>query len=1150
MKKCRPIQYELLFIMRVSLIKCLLLLSASSLVSAGALNGQNILERKVSLHTQDTEIRNILGEIERQATVKFNYGNVIPFKKRVSITVDSTTISSVIQRLFDAKVIAQIVGEEIILKPISENDYDSYLLKSDPQGQNPYNIIIKGIVRDENNQGIPGVSILEKGTTNGTTTEVNGEFSLSIASESSILSISFIGYATQEIIVGAQTQISVILKPDIRSLDEVVIVGFGTQKKETVTGSITSVNTKDLLQSPVANISNSLVGRMPGLFAVQGSGEPGNDASKIRIRGVGTFAGSADPLIMVDGVEVNNYNNIDPNEIESVTVLKDASSTAVYGVRGANGVVLITTKRGKTGAPVLSFTSNVAITSFTNLREGMNSYDYARSFNEALKYDSYISGAVYAPKFSEDAIAKYKSGEDPIFYPDTDWYDLMFKKYSTQTQHNLSLSGGTQGVKYFVSAGYFKQDGLFNNTKDLEQFDANRKFNRYNFRSNFNFDITKRFRARVDLSSQTENSSGAAWPTVRAVEFISRANPLTSPGIVDGKLVDLTGFGTTTNPLASLFQEGYSRKFRNFLQSSVRLDHDLDFITKGLTMHGTVNYQNNNVETQINRRGTTAFTTYNAIRAADGSIIFAPIQLEAPFGFSKTIEKDRRTYLELGFDYKRSFGVHDVTALINYNQTKRFDPTLAYLIPNGYQGVVGRTTYAFKNRYLAEFTFGYNGTENFAPGKRFGFFPAYSLGWVASEEPFFPRNNVLTFLKIRGSYGEVGNDKVGNFNDPNTRFLYRPSAYTITSAAATNYYFGEIGNVGNGLAWAREGRLGNADLTWERAIKQNLGIELAFWSGKIDASVDLFSEKRDNILANLGNVPSTFGATLPAYNLGKMTNRGFEIELGYNEKIGYVNFYVKGNFSYAHNTVDFQDEAPRPVSYQYRTGQRFGQYYGLIADGLYNTWDEVNDLSRPESIWNANRIQPGDIKYRDVNGDGKINQDDQVPIGYSDFPEKIFGITLGANYKGFDFSALFQGAANVSIAYNGRHNRGFSENAGAPKYLLNSWSAERYERGLPIDFPHLSVGADVNKHNYQPSSFWIRDASYLRFKNMEVGYTFTATLVQRIGLTSARLYVNGNNLLTWSDVFPGIDPELPPGIINEEQYPLTRTINLGLNIKL
>jgi TonB-linked SusC/RagA family outer membrane protein len=550
--------------------------------------------------------------------------------------------------------------------------------------------IITGTVTDEDRLPLVGASIVLEGTSRGTIADVDGKFSLEVTAEEKkgSLVISFVGYLKQTVSINGSNNINVVLKEEA-ALETVVVVGFATQKKATVTGAISSISTKDLLQSPVANISNSLAGRMAGLFAVQGSGEPGSDGSTLRIRGVGTFSGAADPLVMVDGIEVSNYNNLDPNEIDNISILKDASATAIYGVRGANGVLLITTKRGKTGAPQLSYTANVAITDFTALRKNMGSYDYARLWNEALKNDSYISGANYTPKFTDEDLAKYKDGSDPIFYPNTDWFDLVLKKQTTQTQHNLNISGGTEKVKYFVSGGYFKQEGQLNGDL-IKAFDANRIYDRYNFRSNFNFDVTKQLRMAIDISSQSENISGSNGTTVRLIENLSRANPITSPGVIDDKIVNIPGLGISTNPLAALFSDGYRKEFRNFLQGSARIDYDLDIITKGLSIHGLANYQNNNTELITNRWN---LVQYNAVKLPNGTANLVPQSTETPFQFNQSIGKNRRTYAEFGIDYKRVFGEHSVTALINYNQTKRFDPTLAFLIPNGYQGVVGRATY-------------------------------------------------------------------------------------------------------------------------------------------------------------------------------------------------------------------------------------------------------------------------------------------------------------------------------------------------------------------------------------------------------------------------------------------------------------------------
>ncbi len=1004
--------------------------------------------------------------------------------------------------------------------------------------------VIKGVVTaDESGEKLPGVSIAIKGTSKGTISNVDGSYQLTVPNGQAVLVFSFIGYLPVEIKVGDQKTINVGLKADTKALEEVVVVGFGTQKKINATGAISTIGTKELVQSPVANISNSLVGRMTGLFATQSGGEPGNDASKIRIRGVGTFSGNTDPLTLVDGIQVDNYNNIDPNEIESVTILKDASSTAVYGIRGANGVLIITTKRGKTGPPKISYTFNQGFNSFTDMRKMMNSADYASNFNRAIQADAYVTGTVYVPRYTPQDIELYANGQDPIFHPNVDWADVMFKKVSTQSQHNVSISGGQNKVRYFVSAGFFNQEGLFKDTKDItDAFSPQSVYRRYNIRSNFNFELTKRLKMSLDLSSQTETRSGNNGSnTERVVGDIFRASPLSTPGIADGKVVNIFT-GSQNNPYVSLLYPnaagGLRRSYRNYLNGNLRMDYDLENITKGLSAHGNVAIQTYNDQQITNSK---TLITYLAVKLPDGSVNYVPSTTEAQFNFSQTGTYNRRITAEFGIDYKRSFGKHNVTGLLLYNQQKTFDPALAFLIPKGYQSFVGRATYDYDGRYLAEVNVGYNGTENFAPGKRFGFFPAYSLGWVASQEAFFPKTGVITLLKIRGSYGEVGNDNIGG-----TRFLFRPTSYSTVN---NMYYFGNVGSTYAGFQGIREGATGNPDVTWERAVKQNIGLEMAFWKDKIKFTGDVFSEKRSDILATPQTISSITGISQPASNLGKMENKGYEGDITYIDNIGEIGFRISANYSFARNKVLFRDEVPNRYAYQNRTGQRLGQNFGLIAEGLYNTWEEVNDPARPVYSYQNNKVQPGDIKFKDFNGDGVVDGFDAVPIGYSNLPEKTYGASFSVNYKGFDVSVLFQGVGNVSHYYTRfQKGTGFGQAPpeGSAAYMNESWTQERYDAGLPIRFPRFSVNSNPN---HEGSSYWLADASYVRLKNTEVGYKFSDGILKRLGISTCRVYVNANNLFTWKKMLPGIDPEnTSTGDTNTEPYPLVRTINAGLNV--
>lgn len=994
-------------------------------------------------------------------------------------------------------------------------------------------ITVSGSVEDSQKAPLAGVSIAIPRTTVATITNSEGRYTITVPNVGSELQYSFIGFKSQKIKVGNQKVIDVILQEDVTTLEDVVVVGYSTQKKETITGSVAAITTKDLLQSPQANISNALAGRMPGLLSVQRSGEPGKDASTLRIRGVGTFAGSQDPLIMVDGIESTTYNNIDPNEIESLTILKDASATAVYGVRGANGVILITTKRGEVGKPKITLSTNGAMSNFPFLRESMNSYEYATSFNKAKAYDSYVTGN-YTPKFTDEQIQLYKDHSDPVFYPDMDWYNYMLKDYSYQTQSNLNIGGGTDKIKYFISLGYFTQEGMLNTAIYDPGYDYQVKYKRYNLRSNFDINITKDLLASFDLSTQIGDLRNPNWSMGGLMEMLSSVTPMASPGVIDNKIITIpTSSGSGWAPPIA-FDKGWNHNYENNLNGSLRLTYKMDYLLKGLSLRGALSYRNFNTDSKnYNLNG----MSYKAQETADG-IDYLPSGDPSPMQFSWGIDKNTRVYMEGGIGYAQKFGDHNVSGLVLYNQSKYYSPSLAFLVPNGYQGVVGRVTYNYKSRYMAEFNIGYNGTENFAEGQRFGTFPAYSVGWIATDEPFFPENQYVTFIKLRGSYGSVGNDKIGG-----DRFLYRPTAYEYYGDV---YYFGEYATSRQGYQGSREGKMGNPTLTWEKADKLDIGTDMKFWNDKIGFTFDYFQENRDNILWNRGTIPALIGADMPAYNLGIMKNSGYEGEITFNDKIGNFRYFIKGNYTYAHNVIEYQDEVPRNYPYLYATGQRYGQFFGYVADGLFNTWQEVNDPSRPVYQWSNNKIQPGDIRYKDINGDGKINDDDRVPIGYSNFPEVMYGVSLGGEWKGFDFSILFQGADKVSNAPSRRTTQGFYTETGANKALLQSWSQERYEQGLPIIYPRFA--ADNGGNNYQLSTFWLEDASYVRLKNAEIGYTFRGNTLKRLGLSSFRIYMNGNNLITWCNLFQGEDPEYPTGQANSEPYPVTRIYNLGLNI--
>lgn len=1092
----------------------------------------------ITIQGKDKTVKEIIEEIEHKTSMVFFYNdNAVDLNRKVTINQVNQPVFSVLTELFkNSSNMFRIDGNQIYItkKTSQENN-------SSPKN-NP--VRIRGNVSDGNGETLIGVSVVEKGTNNGVITNIDGNYDITVSNPDATLIFSYLGFDPIE--RKANQSVNVVMTEGVVSLQEIVAVGYGTQKKESVTAAIASISTKELIQTPQANISNMLVGRLPGLIAYQRSGAPGEDQSSLLIRGVSTFSDNTAPLVMIDGVERPGFNGIDPNEIETLNILKDASATAIYGVRGANGVILITTRKGAKGAPKLIYSGNVALQQSTQLPSYLDSYDYARLYNEALQNDARVTGSPYVPKFTDTDLELYHNGNDPILHPNTDWISIFLREFSTRTQHNFNVSGGTDRVKYFVSAGYFDQTGIYNHTRIDSDHDVNPRSTRYNFRSNLDFQISSEFTATVQMAAQIEKVITPGSGNSGIWEAISFANPLSSPGLVDGKIVRIQNGLGTVNPWQTLLSNGYRRDGRNNINTTLRLDYDLSrLITKGLAMHGSISYDSY----YYSRRSYSKSYPYYLARPDNNdpnNILLIPQSEETVWSFGSDWGKNRKTYMEFGVNYDKTFGLHRTTALLLYNQSKYFSPSLQFLVPNAYQGIVGRVTYEYDSRYLAEFNMGYNGTENFAKGKRFGFFPAASLGWIVSQEPFFPKNDYLIFFKVRASYGEVGNDKIGG-----DRFLYLPSSYGLANDQALNRYnFGYTTNPISSLMII-ENKIGNPDLTWEKAQKSNLGVEMNWFKNHLTTSFDIFKEKRNNILANRSTEPVIIGANLPAYNLGEMENSGWEADVNFRHNVGEFHYWVRTNYSFARNKVIYKDEVPKKYMYQMETGRRKDQFFGLLSDGFYNSWEEINALDKPVSSWSGNRLQPGDVKYVDVNKDGIIDNYDMVPIGYTPIPEIIYGFSLGAQYKGIDFSVLFQGADNVSMKYFGRSMWPFAKSEESAKSLiLERWTQERYDAGENITFPRLSLNPNrETDHNFRESTLWIRDASYLRLKNAEIGYTLKNKFTRNVGINSLRLYINGANLITWTKVID-LDPEAPSRSGNAEinTYPLQKVYNFGLNI--
>ncbi len=1073
---------------------------------------------------------------------------------------------------------------------------------------------ISGTIKDEQGAPIAGVSVsaTKPGSTSiGVATDANGHFSLTVDPSYKTLTISGVGFTSQDLDIGNKTVFGVTLqKSGAENLTDVVVIAYGQQKKASVTAAISTISAREIVQSPVSNISNSLAGRLPGLVSVQTSGKPGADASGLYIRGIGTYTGNTAPLIMLDGIVRDSYNDIDPNEIETISILKDAGATAVFGVRGANGVILITTKRGREGTPKVSATLQSALNQFTRMPNYVNSYQYATLRNEQVfetywqqhANDNDVWGQPdgwakfvdkrktgYKPLYSDEDLKYYQNAHtpkmpdgspnpyyDPYFHPDQDWQKQIYKDAAPQTQANVNVSGGTKGMKYFISAGYLSQRGLFNTDYMPFSKEMDYRKDRYNLRGNFDFQVTDNLKVSLDVGTQFVQISGMNNDGYNYEKNLMWTNPMGSPGYIDGKFVFIwQKTAEQFNPLYSLAQRNaYNLNNNSLLNSALNVTHKLDFITKGLTANVKVSYDSYFSSTS----GGQSFPVMWAARENPNGDKLNPILVqlnnEAPSQRWQNwySGKWRTWYAEFALNYNRTFGDHAITALAMGNLTKTYDPDLQFKLPHAYQSLVGRLTYAYQGKYLGELNMGYNGSENFPEGQRFTYFPAVSLGWIASKEDFWPVNDVVTFLKFRGSYGKVGNDKIGNNNTNGNRYLYLPDVWAYSSATLQGYYFGQYGSNRNLVQGAFESRLGNPNVTWETAEKMNLGFIANLWKDKITAEFDVFTEHRTGILGRKGTIPGIVAADLPFYNLGEVKNKGMELDLSYRDKVGKdFNFWVKANIATNKNEIVFRDEAIVPgLEYQASTGKPINQKNYLQADGLYTSWADLYEvdannnpiLSRPvlakgpdgKSYKNAGGqdvlqrdltlgsvpLQPGDIKLQDINFDGVIDNRDYKRSGYTNIPQITYGISFGFSYKGFDMSLLLQGAAKVAadpmVATN-LHFNGTTEALFEVDW--NRFTPERYAAGEKIDFPI----AAYNRQAWQ-NTYFNKNTSYIRLKNVEVGYTFQRGILSRLGVNTVRVYANGFNLYTWSPNKIWGDPE-NMGFMG---YPLTRTYNAGINI--
>lgn len=1021
---------------------------------------------------------------------------------------------------------------------------------------------ITGKVLDENNQPMPGVTIVVDGTTKGTMTGPDGTFTLAEVPSGSTVIVSCIGYTNQVLPEGKSNYV-VSLVPDSEMLEETVVVAFGQQKKLSVTGAISTVASADLRKTTSTRLDNALAGRVTGLTSMQsGGGQPGVDGATMYLRGAATTNGKS-PLILVDGVERDNIRTIDMNEVESISVLKDASATALYGVQGANGVILIQTRKGQKGKAQLNISVDQSWTSFTKEPSRLHSWEYCELRNEALMNDS------QAPEFSEETIAKFRNpllGLDPsasdyenqvairkAIYCDNDYYRMYLKSNTPQTRLNANISGGTDFVNYFVNVGYIHQGGNLNTeSPDYLGYDPQCYMNRLSLRSNLDFHITKNLTASLNIASYAENVNMPAvgdlyrgdqsW-MITDIIYQSQTilpispGPVTDPrfgGVSDG----VVGYNYLDRSAYEIInRRGFHTNKRKNLNTQFSVNWDLgELVTKGLSVNGMAAYDTYNIGVLEGRKKEQVYNVRVDYDSETLSYSSSNADKIEPLTMTSSRLSNYQIYVQGSINYARTFGKHNVTAMAT--AYRRFWEGTSADIPYNVLGTAARATYSFDDRYLVEGNLGYNGSEQFAPSKRFGLFPSGSIGWIASNESFLKGNKYLTWLKFRASYGLVGNDSMGGL-----RFLYQDDNKIQSGNGFVQGLGGKI---------VKEGLIGNKSITWELSKKMNLGVEIGLFKD-FRINVDYFTEKRDQILLKRRTVPSFQGVSsdyIPRVNMGKVDNHGVDVEVSYSHTFN-KDFSISSrvNFGFNDNTAIELDEPMRSEEYAYQyheEGFRLGQEFGYLIDwdspgnGYFTSQDEI-DSYYPYGFGGKPRV--GDFVYKDVNGDGVIDQKDLSPIGYSTtVPGLNYGISLGLNFKGIDFNVLFSGLGRYSKYYSGQGVVEWTKQGTYFDWTRNGWTEERYKNGEKITYPAISTTKTVS---HTENDFFIQNRSFLRLKNIELGYTLPERFLSKVGVKALRVYVSGQNLFVWDDLrITHIDPEQN----NSYGYPITKNVTLGLNI--
>ena len=1067
----------------------------------------------ITISVQNVPMKEVFAMIEQQCDYSFIYRNdILDASHLVSLNVTKQTIENTLKILFaGTQNTWEISGHQIVIGKASATENGN-------KEKNTKLSRVTGTIRAANGELLIGATVWSKTRpTVGTASDINGKYLLDVYPDE-VLEFSYVGYKSQDVPVSGRGIIDVELQPNDAILDAVEVVGYGVQKKISVIGSQQTIKAGDL-KTPVANLTQALIGRVSGLVSVQRTSEPGFDDAEIYIRGISTLTASmSTPLTLVDGVP-RSFANVDPEDIESFTILKDASATAVYGVRGANGVIIINTKSGMKGSPKFSVRYTEGFTKPTKITDFVDGAVYMEMSNEA----STTRGGNRL--YSREVIEKTRSGEDPYLYPNVDWMKEILRDFSRNRSANINIQGGSDKAVYYIGLAYYDEDGMYKDTK-LADYNSNTFFRRYNATTSLTLNPFRSTEIKLGIQGYLANANypAASQSTIFSSAYFTPPTYI-APMYPDGKLGAFSG--GDLNPVAQLGATGYANQWRSQIYSNLRVTQQL---YKGLSITGMFSFDTYNY---TSNRFTKSPNTYHATgRDANGNLLFEQTrQGTENLAYGLSAKGDRTIYLEAALNYKNTFGRHDVSGMLLFNQSDEINTKATNVeeaLPYRFRGLSGRFTYSFDNRYFGEFNFGYNGSENFAPDKRYGFFPSFGLGWVISNEPFFEgATDIIQYLKLRGTWGQVGNSQISG-----RRFAYLA---TVTDNGSTSYNFGKNMDQNYGTTAINEYAV---DVSWEVADKTNIGLDMRLLNNKLSLQVDLFKESREGIYLRRKSIPSYFGMINNPYgNIGKVENKGIEVALNYANTWGDWSLSVMGNYSFNRNKV-LEDDSTAAYPWQSTIGNKVGQRFGLVALGLFESKEEI-----AASPVQTGDTRPGDIKYKDINGDGLINEYDEVPIGWGNIPEIIYGVGFSVGWKNLSLTAMFQGAAHVDAMLSGEGVLPFAQGSGRGNLLSNI--TDRWTEQNPRQdafYPRLSIGT-INM-NYEKSTWWLKNTSYLRLKNVELSYTLPDRWMKHIRLENARIFIQGVNLLTFSP-FDIWDVELGDG--RGAAYPNISSASLGLS---